>query len=226
MPAILLVTSDPLLRQLVESSLQQARYEVLSVSSVGEAIRGTMVCRVSAVVLDAELGPDETAPVVEWLRRTSDREHGMVFVASPGRRISVLPIDPEIDKLIMKPVSPEQIRESVEAVIHTTRAEPSGVLRVGNIELDRDSREVRSGDAAVGLTQREFELLEYLSLHHDRTVPTGELLGEVWQRDATDGAGVVRSHVQSLRSKLKSLNGAGDLIRTFPRRGYRLVASQ
>ena len=95
---------------------------------------------------------------------------------------------------------------------------PGGaVLVVGDLALNPDTHEVTRGDRVVELTQREFELLEYLMRNERIVVPRQRLLEEVWGYRVAAGERTVDSHVRAIRRKL-----GPDVIRTRHGIGYAL----
>ena len=91
-------------------------------------------------------------------------------------------------------------------------------LRVGDLELDPLTRNVRIGDRVVRLTPREYELLETLMRHGGQTVGRRELLASVWSIDFDPRSNRVEVYVRYLRRKL----GAG-WIETVRGVGYRIA---
>jgi DNA-binding winged helix-turn-helix (wHTH) protein len=96
------------------------------------------------------------------------------------------------------------------------------VHRFPSFEIDEPRRELRSGEDAVALQPRVFDLLVYLVKNRERVVPKDELLDEVWS-DVVVADGSLQRAVSLLRSTLEKL-GAPDAIRTYARKGYRFCA--
>ncbi|MFQ5472118.1 MAG: response regulator transcription factor [Dehalococcoidia bacterium] len=220
----MVVTREPSARQLVTHALEKSGYTVVAAETADEAIRATLTVKLSAVVLDGAVGSDELESLAEWIRTRSGDSVGIVFLMSARTRPSTLPIDPERDQLVVRPFSPEQVRSAVEQTV--TGADQPGAesLTVGQFELDRRAYQIRSSDEVVTLTQREFQLLEYLALNEGRCVPVGELGEKIWHR-GRESDGLVRSTMLNLRSKLGGLTNGVDLIQTYPRRGYVVLAN-
>jgi len=91
------------------------------------------------------------------------------------------------------------------------------------VEVDREAQEVRGQRGTVSLTPTEFRLLMYLAERSGHVVSSAELLERVWEfYPGTGSSELVRSHIRNLRAKLRRASGGRELIRTTPRRGYRL----
>ncbi len=98
-------------------------------------------------------------------------------------------------------------------------ASSDDVTTLGPITLARGSREVRVDGNEVELTQREFDLLEYLLRHTGQVVTRDELLEGVWGFVLPGQTRTVEVHVAQLRKKL----GYPELIRTVRGLGYKAV---
>ena len=96
------------------------------------------------------------------------------------------------------------------------------MLRVGDLELDRLSHQVRRGVDDIILQPREFRLLEYLMRHAGQVVTRTMLLENVWDYHFDPQTNVIDVHISRLRSKidkgferplLHTIRGAGYMIR-------------
>ena len=127
------------------------------------------------------------------------------------------------DDYLPKPYSFSELLARVEVLSHRRggRGEET-VLRVGDLSLDRMSREVRRGEEEVSLQPREFRLLEYLMKHAGQVVTRTMLLENVWDYHFDPQTNVIDVHISRLRSKidkgfsqplLHTIRGAGYMIR-------------
>ena len=109
------------------------------------------------------------------------------------------------DDYVAKPFSPRELAARVKAVLRRSAAAglPDDVTTLGPVTLVRGAREVLADGREVELTQREFDLLEYLLRHAGQVVTRDELLEAVWgflspRRDA-DGRGPRGAAAQEAR---------------------------
>jgi len=127
------------------------------------------------------------------------------------------------DDYLPKPYSFSELLARVEVLSRRRghRSEET-VLRVGNLELDRLSHEVRRGDEDISLQPREFRLLEYLMQHAGQVVTRTMLLENVWDYHFDPQTNVIDVHISRLRSKidkgfsqplLHTIRGAGYMVR-------------
>jgi DNA-binding response OmpR family regulator len=92
------------------------------------------------------------------------------------------------------------------------------VLRVGEVEIDRQGMEVRVGSELVSLTPTEYRLLLELAEHSGAVLSRERLLEEVWGYVWAGDTRLVDMHVRRLRAKI-----GAETIETVRGAGYKLV---
>jgi len=103
--------------------------------------------------------------------------------------------DEDIDKIIglelgaddylTKPFNPRELAARVKAILrrgawHSTEEKSSPVLRLGDLEIDQQSREVRLNGKMLDLRTQEFEVLMVLSQNKGRVLTREQLLNLAW----------------------------------------------
>ncbi len=127
------------------------------------------------------------------------------------------------DDYLPKPYSFAELLARVE-VLSRRHGGPSEetTYRVGDLELDRLSHQVKRGASEITLQPREFRLLEYLMKHAGQVVTRTMLLENVWDYHFDPQTNVIDVHISRLRSKidkgqdkplLHTIRGAGYMIR-------------
>jgi DNA-binding response OmpR family regulator len=127
-------------------------------------------------------------------------------------------LDEGADDLLTKPFSLSELRARCRALLRRKR-EARLVLRAGDLEFSRLDHVVRRDGRVVGLTNKEFALLERLMLNRGHCVTRLELLETVWNSEAAQTTNIVDVYVNYLRRKLNDLPPA-TLIRTVRGQGY------
>lgn len=127
------------------------------------------------------------------------------------------------DDYLPKPYSFSELLARVEALARRRGGRGDEmVYRVGDLELDRLSHQVRRGKEEIILQPREFRLLEYLMKHAGQVVTRTMLLENVWDYHFDPQTNVIDVHISRLRSKidkgysqplLHTVRGAGYTIR-------------
>jgi DNA-binding response OmpR family regulator len=216
---IMVVEDDRNIGMLVRTYLEREGYRALWVRSGEEALAELRRHPVKLVLLDVGLpGIDG----FEVCRRIDGRVPVIMLTARDEEPDRVAGLELGADDYVAKPFSPRELTARVKAVLR--RAGPSAtaedISALGPLTLARGAREVRVNGEEIELTQREFDLLEYLVRHAGQVVTRDELLESVWGFVSPGQTRTVEVHVAQLRKKL----GLPDLIRTIRGLGYKAAA--
>jgi two-component system alkaline phosphatase synthesis response regulator PhoP len=93
------------------------------------------------------------------------------------------------------------------------------MLTYREIKLDLDKEQVFSGDREIGLTKKEFMILEYLLRHKGQLISRNQLLEHAWDMNVDIFTNVIDTHIKNLRKKLGK---CGNYIITIYGSGYRI----
>ncbi len=213
---ILVVEDEPNIGALVRTYLQRAGYETLWVRSGEDALAELRRHPIRLVVLDIGLpGIDG----LEVCRRISGQVPVIMLTARDEEPDRVAGLELGADDYVVKPFSPRELTARVKAVLRRASKFPGAedIAQLGPVTLSRRAREVRVDGDLVELTQREFDLLEYLLRNAGQVVTRDQLLESVWGFLSPGETRTVEVHVAQLRKKL----GNGDLIKTVRGLGYK-----
>jgi DNA-binding response OmpR family regulator len=123
------------------------------------------------------------------------------------------------DDYVTKPFAFEELLARVEALSRRPRAMASPVLKVGDLELDKDTRTVTRGGEPVDLTPKEYTVLEYLMRHTGRVMSRTLITEYAWGYHFDPGTNIVDVVINHLRKKI-DVSGAPKLIHTVRGVGY------
>ena len=215
---VMIVEDEPPIGALLRTYLERAGYSALWVRSGEDALTELRRHRIGLVVLDIGLpGIDG----FEVCRRIGGEVPVIMLTARDEEPDRVAGLEVGADDYVTKPFSPRELTARVKAVLRRTgERRPAGAddrLEFGPLALDRGAREVRLDGAEVELTQREFDLLEYLVRHRGQVVSREQLLESVWDFRSPGETRTVEVHIAQLRKKL----GRPELIRTVRGVGYK-----
>ena len=130
--------------------------------------------------------------------------------------------DAGTDDYLVKPFSLLELEARVAALARRgQRASTAPVLRVADLELDRDRMRVTRAGETIALKPRAFEILDYLMANAERVVPRQELIDHVWGEDPPAGD-PLRVHIHDLRKQVDRPHDGPALIHTVHGVGYRV----
>jgi DNA-binding response OmpR family regulator len=225
-PRILVVEDDPDIAGLLGRHMRKAGFEVEVQASGREALRSIEERPPDLVILDWML-PDVPGPEVCRIVLCNEKTAGVGIVMLTAR-------DEESDRIMALDIGVDKYFRKSEIDLGTTlvaeirallrrvqrRAPVGGVTTYGPIAVDTDRHLVTHGGEEVGLTAKEFLLLQYLLTHRGRVLSRDALLRHVWELTYTGGTRTVDVHVRRLREKLPVLAGALVTVKQF---GYKLL---
>jgi two-component system response regulator MprA len=174
------------------------------------------------VILDLGLPKLDGMEVARALRKDGDVPI-LMLTARDALDSRVQGLDAGADDYLVKPFERQELLARLRALLRRRPPRGSASLVVGDLQLNPDTHEVRREQRTIDLTQREFELLEYLMRNERIVVPRQRLLEEVWGYDPFATTNTIEVFVSNLRRKLE----AGDeprLLHTIRGAGYVLRA--
>ncbi|RBM20404.1 MULTISPECIES: response regulator transcription factor [Streptomyces] len=173
------------------------------------------------IVLDIMLPGMNGYRVCAALRAAGDETPILMLTAKDGEYDEAEGLDTGADDYLTKPFSYVVLVARVRALLRRRGGRgASPELRVGDLTVDRATRRVRRGGTEVGLTAKEFTVLEYLATRAGEVVSKAEILEHGWDFAYDGDPNIVEVYVSALRRKL----GPG-LIATVRGAGYRMVTS-
>jgi len=178
-----------------------------------------------AIILDVMLPGANGYQVCRTLRAEGNWTPILMLTAKDGVWDEVEGLDTGADDYLAKPFSYAVLVARLRALRRRgARARPT-VLEAGDLRLDPAARRVWLGGEQIGLTRREFAILEYLLHHRDEVMSKRDILDHVWDFDFDGDPNIVEVYVRRLRTKLQR-PGDGALIETVRGAGYRLVVAR
>lgn len=171
-----------------------------------------------AVILDVMLPQLSGYEVVRQLRAEQNWLPILMLSAKDGEYDQADGLDCGADDYLTKPFSFVVLLARLRALLRRGAAARPNIFVAGELNLDPASHEVHLAGAEVGLTSREFSLLEYLIRRPGQVVGKIELLEHVWDASEETAANAVEVYVGYLRRKLGPAR-----IATVRGAGYKLV---
>ncbi len=156
-----------------------------------------------AVILDLMLPDTDGIDVCERLRQTKRSLPILILSARDQVADRIKGLNAGADDFLVKPFVFEELLARLAAIRRRSAPSQNGAsFVVGSIVVDRDSRMARRGEGTIELTQREFQLLDYLAKNHDRVVSRAAILSQVWGADSDISDNTVDVYIGYLRKKL------------------------
>jgi two-component system, OmpR family, response regulator MprA len=221
-PRVLVVEDDEEIAQVLQRSLRLEGYEVRVAGDGESALDQSAAFNPDLVILDLGLPRLDGMEVARRLRSADDVPI-LMLTARDALESRVEGLDAGADDYLVKPFERQELLARLRALLRRRPPRGSASVVVGDLALNPDTHEVNRGARDIDLTQREFELLEYLMRNERIVVPRQRLLEEVWGYDPFATTNTIEVFVSNLRRKLEA-GGEARLLHTIRGAGYVLRA--
>jgi two-component system, OmpR family, response regulator len=216
---ILVVEDDRTVGQYVKRGLEEQRYHADLVEDGMEGLRLASGGRYDLIVLDLRLPEMNGLEVLRTLRDRGNTTPILVLTAQDAVDFKVQALRAGADDYVTKPFAFEELLARVEALSRRPKEIRSPLLRVGELELDMETREVKRGGERIELTPKEYTVLEYLMRHAGRVMSRTLITEYAWDYHFDPGTNIVDVVINRLRKKVDS-GHAQKLVHTVRGVGY------
>ncbi|MEP9381013.1 response regulator transcription factor [Nocardioides sp. KR10-350] len=218
---VLVVDDEVNIAELITLALRYEGWEVASAHTGSKAVTAAREFAPDAIVLDMMLPDFDGLEVLRRVRSHAPDVPVVFLTAKDAVEDRVAGLTAGGDDYVTKPFSLEELVARLRALMRragAARVEERSVLRVGDLELDEDSREVFRAGQEITLTATEFELLRFLMRNPRRVLSKAQILDRVWHYDFGGQANVVELYISYLRKKIDA--GREPMIHTMRGAGY------
>lgn len=215
MSNILVVEDDVAIADLICMNLESEGYHCDCARDGMEGMRTFEQGIYDLVLLDIMLPKLDGYTLLDYIKPTGTPVIFLTAMGAVEDRIKGLKAG--ADDYLSKPFQVGELLARVEAVLRRRKPD-SEQLRLGDVTVRLDSRQVEKNGSPVTLTAKEFDLLAELMQNRNVALYRDRLYEKVWKEPFVGETRTLDSHIQRLRKKL----GWEDRIKTVFRIGYRL----
>ncbi|MGA2174492.1 MAG: response regulator transcription factor [Verrucomicrobiota bacterium] len=216
---ILVIEDEKKVAEFVARGLRDHRFAV-DISSDGQSgLEMAKACNYDLIVLDLKLPGLGGTEVLKRIRQHGSKMPILILTAHADTAEKVANFEAGADDYLTKPFAFEELLVRVKALFRRGGVDPSNVLRVGDLEIDRASQQVRRAGKKIELTSKEYSLLEYLVSNAGRVLSRTMIVEHVWDESFQGLTNIVDVYVRHLRSKVDDPNPK-KLIQTVRGVGY------
>ncbi len=212
----LIVDDEAGIRFFIKETLQRAGHAITTAADGEEALEILRDHRFDLIMLDLKLGGRvDGLKVLEAVRWRWPDAVVIILTAHGSLESAMKAIRDGVDRYLLKPLTPRELREAVNealeeqrALLQRTReqAEEPTLLTRGPIEVDPQKHEVLRDDTRLELTPSEFDLLVHLMRNAHRVVPPQELVEVVrgyHPDDLYEARSIIKWYIHRLRQSIE-----------------------
>lgn len=199
---ILVIEDDPTVGQYVKRGLEEHQWAVDLTADGEEGERRASSEAYDLIVLDMRLPGKSGLDVLRSLRAKGFQRPVLVLTAQDAVDAKVATLRAGADDYVTKPFAFEELLARVEALARRPRSIASPVMKVGDLEIDQSTREVRRAAELIELTPKEYTVLEYLARHAGRVMSRTLITEYAWGYHFDPGTNIVDVVINHLRKKI------------------------
>ena len=212
---ILLAEDDALLGSGLRTGLDQRGFQVDWVRDGVAAERELLSAQHQAAVLDIGLPRQDGLAVLQAVRARGVNTPVLTLTARDAVAQRIEGLNLGADDYVVKPVDLDELAARLHALVRRAHGKVQTTLQVRDVQMDPVSRQVSRQGEAIGLSTREFDLLQALLLNAGRVLSREQLEQHLYRWGHEVESNTIEVHIHHLRRKI----GAG-LIDTVRGVGY------
>jgi two-component system, OmpR family, alkaline phosphatase synthesis response regulator PhoP len=215
---ILIADDEPDILEIIQYNLEAEGYEVITAKNGIEAIEKAKKSLPDLVILDIMMPGKTGMEVCNILRmQPAFKDTLIIFLtALSDESTEIKGLESGADDYLTKPISPKVLISKVHALFRRFTREDSGILHVGDLQIDREKYIINYKGNDIILARKEFELLALLAGKPGKVFLRNEILNTVWGTEVIVGDRTIDVHIRKIRQKLDL-----DCITTVKGVGYK-----
>ncbi|GAB4278405.1 MAG: hypothetical protein Fur0025_04960 [Oscillatoriaceae cyanobacterium] len=219
---ILLVEDDLLLAEALAEALGDQQYMVDVVGDGESAWSQVKMVEYDLIVLDVMLPKLDGISLCRRLRSFGYSQPILMLTARDTSMDKVGGLDAGADDYVVKPVDFFELSARLRALLRRGNSSGTPVLEWGGLSLDPSTYDVCYEGEMVQLTPKEYSILELLMRNGRRVLSRSAIVERIWSLADPPSEDTVKTHIKSLRQKLRAAGAPNDIVETVHGFGYRL----
>lgn len=215
---ILIADDEPDILEILQYNLQAEGFEVTTAKNGNEAIEKAKRILPDLIILDIMMPGKTGMEVCNTLRSLPVFKNTLIIflTALSDEGTEIKGLETGADDYVTKPVSPKVLVSKVNALFRRFNKDEPKVLKVGDLEIDREQYIIRYNGQDITLARKEFELLALLAGKPGKVFLRNEILNTIWGTEVIVGDRTIDVHIRKIRQKLNL-----DCISTVKGVGYK-----
>lgn len=220
---ILIVEDDRKIASAIKKGLEQERFAVDLSYDGKDGLGSALTIDYDLVILDRMLPELDGVQICKAIRENKLKVPILILTAKDKIADRVEGLNAGADDYLVKPFAFEELLARIKALLRRPQNQIEDTLKVGDLELNSQTFEVKRDGKAIELSSREFALLEYLMRNPGRILTKDNIIAHVWDYDADILPNTVEVYIGYLRGKIdKPFPKSTPLIQTARGFGYRI----
>jgi two-component system, OmpR family, alkaline phosphatase synthesis response regulator PhoP len=219
MTKILIVDDENDILDFLSYNLKKEGFDVSTASNGKEGIAKALQLNPNLIIMDIMMPEMDGVEACRQLRQYPQFNKTVIaFLTARDEELSqISALDVGGDDYISKPIKPQVLISRVNALLRRHNSETADsqlIIKIADLEIDRQKMKILRGDVAIELPRKEFELLLLLVSRPGKVFTRDEIYNKIWGNNVIVGDRTIDVHIRKLREKLgneniKTLKGVG-----------------
>ena len=226
---IIIVEDDPGISKYLQAALRSHEYDTLLAPDGKTALEMIASHCPDLLLLDLGLPDRDGMSLIQEVRK-ADTVPIIVLSARSNERDKVEALDLGANDYITKPFGTEELLARIRAVLRSHRhseeneSTPGGKFRFQDLLIDYDTRQVFVGKEEIDLTQTEYNIMAFLSIHAGKVLTYTAIIHTVWGYSDYGSVKKLQVNMKNIRKKMGVTPGEKRYIINELGVGYRMLA--
>lgn len=222
---IMVVDDHDDIREVIHVLLTNEGYQIIEAKNGKEALE-LLDDSIDLIILDVMM-PEMNGYQVCLLMREKTNAPILFLTAKGQESDKTLGFSSGEDDYLTKPFSYNELNVRVKALLRRyhvyqgKKEEAKAIIRLNDLEIDQEHKEVYLNKNKLSLTDIEYEILDYLVLNRKQVISTSQLFETIWHENYYYGANnTIMVHIRNLRKKIEEDPQNPRIIKTVWGKGY------
>lgn len=222
---IMVVDDHDDIRELIHVLLTNEGYQIIEAKNGKEALE-LLDDSIDLIILDVMM-PEMNGYQVCLLMREKTNAPILFLTAKGQESDKTLGFSSGGDGYLTKPFSYNELNVRVKALLRRyhvyqgKKEEAKAIIRLNDLEIDQEHKEVYLNKNKLSLTDIEYEILDYLVLNRKQVISASQLFETIWHENYYYGANnTIMVHIRNLRKKIEEDPQNPRIIKTVWGKGY------
>ena len=221
---LLLAEDEKALSKALVAILMHNHYSVDAVYNGQDALDYLETDVYDGVILDIMMPKVDGITVLKRIRSVGNTIPVLMLTAKSEIDDRVLGLDSGADDYLTKPFAAKELLARIRVMTRRHTDAGNAILSFEDIALNRATFELSSGNSAIRLANKEFQMIELLLEHPGQVISAERFMEKIWGYDSDAELNVVWVYISYLRKKLAKL-GSAVQIKVVRNAGYLVEAA-
>jgi len=199
---ILIVEDDPYISDMLKRGLEESGFTVELCDDGEEGEYIALNNSFDVIILDWMLPNKDGISILKTLRQNSINTPVLILTAKDEIADKVKGLTSGADDYLAKPFSFDELIARLEALYRRSLGSANNFLKIGNLKIDLNNKELTKNSKKIALTKKEYELLLFLIKHKNQTISSSYIQSELWQDYEYVNSNVIQVTIYHLRKKI------------------------